>query len=451
VRESVATGECCVRPVFRGGYVQREDPSEEAQLAGSSAGVFSAVLLAYVALQTAGVAIIPVVTPFLQDRFTLSDAQIGLLTSAFALAVALVAIPMGLASSRWGGATLFAAAGLFVAGSLVLAAAGSYEGLLIGRFIQGLGAGAGIPVGTALITRFVAPGWRHRAFGLFGAGTGVGTVLTLLIMPSVAAAGGYRAVFVTAALIAVALAAAVASQRALRSWPAHAEGPDVRGLVRALGRAVTSGRVLLVAVVNFTTLGVVVGILTWTPQFLHDQYGATLAAAAYLTAAIGLAQIVGNPLGSLAMTRWGKARVLVVGLALTALTTALVPTGFGIAFSFAAVLSAVLISGAVFPPSLAVVGDVAHGNEAVGATTGLIGLTNVIGSVIAPWAFGTLLDTYGTAPGESGYTAGWIMLAGFAGAGALGAVGYALLRRRQGVQVQPSRARSGVRQDLDSH
>lgn len=424
-----------MRTATRGGSGPGTDRPDEAQLAGRGAGAFSAVLLAYVALQTAGVAIIPVVTPFLQDRFTLSDAQIGLLTSAFALAVALVAIPMGLASARWGGATLFAAAALFAAGSLVLAAAGSYEGLLIGRFIQGLGAGAGIPVGTALITRFVAPAWRHRAFGLFGAGTGVGTVLALLVMPSVAAAGGYRAVFVAAALIGVALAAAVASQRALRSWPAHAEGPDVRGLVRALGRAVRSGSVLLVAVVNFTTLGLVVGILTWTPQFLHDQYGTTLAAAAYLTAAIGVAQIIGNPLGSLAMTRWGKAAVLVVGLILTALTTALVPTGLGIVFSFAAVLAAVLVSGAVFPPTLAAVGDVAHGREALGATSGLIGLTNVIGSMLAPWAFGALLDTYGTAPGESGYTAGWVMLAGFAAAGAAAAAGYALLRRRQGARI----------------
>ena len=327
----------------------RRHQLDEAQLAGRGAGAFSAVLLAYVALQTGGVAIIPVVTPFLQSRFTLSDAQIGLLTSAFALAVALVAIPMGLASARWGGPTLFAAAALLVSGSLVLAAAGSYEWLLIGRFIQGLGAGSGIPVGTALITRFVTPAWRHRAFGLFGAGTGVGTVLTLLILPSVATAGGYRAVFLTVALIGVLLAVAVASQRALRSRPAQAEVPDVRRLVRALGRAARSGSVLLIAVVNFTTLGLVVGIFTWTPQYLHDQYGTTFAAAAYLTAAIGVAQIVGNPLGSLAMTRWGKVAVLVVGLIVTALTTALVSTGFGIAFSFAAVLAAVLVSGAVYP------------------------------------------------------------------------------------------------------
>ena len=78
---------------------------------------------------------------------------------------------------------------------------------------------------------------------------------------------------------------------------------------------------------NFTVVAVVVGILTWTPEFFHDQFGSSLAVAAYLTAAIGVSQTVGNPLGALAMKRWSKPAVLVVGLALTALATALVPAG----------------------------------------------------------------------------------------------------------------------------
>jgi sugar phosphate permease len=89
-----------------------------------------------------------------------------------------------------------------------------------------------------------------------------------------------------------------------------------------------------------------------------------------------------------------------------------------------------VFTGAVLPPSLAMVADVAHGNEAMGATTGLIGLFNLIGSMIAPWAFGALLDALGTAPGDAGYTAGFAMLAGFSLAGALGTVGYVFLRRR---------------------
>lgn len=399
------------------------------QLAGGPVNAFAGVLMAFVALQMLGITMIPVLTPYLQDRFAIDDAQIGLLTAAFTLAVSLAAIPMGLASSRWGGRTLFLAAGLFIAGSLILVAADSYAWLLAGRFVQGLGVGASIPVGTALITTYVAPAWRHRAFGLFGAGTGVGTVFTLLVMPGLAQAGGYRMVFLAAAVVGVALALAVATQRALRLRPAHAETPDLGELARAVGKAARSGRVLLVVAMNFTSLGVVIGILTWTPQFLHDQYGTALATAAYLSASMGVAQIIGNPLGAMIMSRWEKTAMFLVGLILTAVMTAIVPVGLGIVAALAAIFAAVVLTAAVFPATLAMVGDVADTSESLGATTGLIGLSNLIGSMIAPWAFGALLDAFGTAPGDAGYMAGYLMLACFALAGAIAAAAFIALRR----------------------
>ena len=68
--------------------------------------------------------------------------------------------------------------------------------------------------------------------------------------------------------------------------------------------------------------------------------------------------------------------------------------------------------------------------KAVGAATGLIGLLNLSGSMLAPWLFGVILDTYGTAPGDGGYDVAWVMLAAFAVAGfAAGVVCWALRRR----------------------
>jgi predicted MFS family arabinose efflux permease len=403
----------------------------EVQLQGGRADGVAGVLMGFVALQTVGVTVVAVCTPVLQERFGLSAAQIGFLTSAFALAVAITAIPMGLGTARWGGRVLFAAAALFLLGSLVFAAADSYGWFLVGRFIQGLGAGAGMPVGTALVTRFVAPAARHRAFGLFGAGTGVGTTVSLLILPSFVDAGGYRAVFAAAAVFGALLFLSVLLVRVLRGRP-HSAGPPAAfgSLARAFARSARSPGVLLCAVMNLTVVAVVVGVLTWTPQYLHDQFGASLAIAAVLTAGIGVAQAVGNPAGAVAMGRWGVLGVLVGGTALLAVATALVPAGPGVVFAYVAILAAVLLAGAVLPPSLALIAEVAKGHEAVGAATGLIGLLNLSGSMLAPWLFGALLDIYGTAPGDAGYAAGWLMLAGFAGVGFVGGVVFWLLRRR---------------------
>ncbi len=410
-------------------------PAGEVQLHGGRADGVAAVLMSFVALQTVGVTVVAVCAPVLQERFGFSAAQIGLLTSAFALAVGLTAIPMGLGTARWGGQVLFAAAALFLIGSLVFAAADTYAWFLVGRFIQGLGAGAGMPVGTALVTRFVAPRARHRAFGLFGAGTGLGTTVSLLILPSVVVAGGYRWVFFVAALYGVVLAAAVLTVHVLRTRPRSAEPPASAGaLARAFAHAARSSGVWLCAVMNLTVVGVVVGVLTWTPQYLHDQFGASLAIAAFLTAGIGVSQAVGNPLGALAMKRWGMLVVLVGGLGLLGVVTALVPVGPGVVAAYVAILAVVLLAGGVLPPSLAMVGDVARGHEAVGAATGLIGLLNLTGSMLAPWLFGVLLDTYGTGAGDSGYAMGWFMLAGFGAAGFAGGVAFVLLKRRGSLQ-----------------
>lgn len=402
----------------------------DVRLEGGGADRMAAVLMAFVALQTVGVTVIAVCTPLLQERFAFSAAQIGLLTSAFALAVGLSSIPMGLGTARWGGQVLFAAAALFLLGSLVFAAADSYVWFVAGRFIQGLGAGAGVPVGTALVTRFVAPRARHRAFGLFGAGTGLGTTVSLLILPTIVVAGGYRWAFLAAALYGVVLAVFVLAVHVLRTRPQSAGPPtSARALARAIAGAARNPAVWLCATLNFTVVAVVVGGLAWTPQFLHDEFGASLAAAAFLTAGIGVSQAAGNPLGAVAMRAWGIPAVLAAGLGLLALSTALVPVGPGVAWAYAAILVVVLLAGMLLPPGLAMVGDITRGHEAVGAASGLIGMLNLIGSMLAPWLFGVLLDEYGAGPGGRGYLFGWSMLAGFAAFGFAGGVVYVLLRR----------------------
>ncbi len=102
------------------------------------------------------------------------------------------------------------------------------------------------------------------------------------------------------------------------------------------------------------------------------------------------------------MVRWGKVRMFLASLVLTAAVTVVVPAGLSMGLALAGVLIAILLTAAVFPATLAMVGDVASTSESLGATTGLIGLSNLIGSMVAPWAFGALLDAFETAPGATG-------------------------------------------------
>jgi EmrB/QacA subfamily drug resistance transporter len=80
---------------------------------------------------------------------------------------------------RWG-------MGLFTLGSLTVACSPLYAGLLLGRILQGIGAGGLFPVASAVIGDTVAPEKRGRALGLMGATFGmaflVGPILGGLLL-----------------------------------------------------------------------------------------------------------------------------------------------------------------------------------------------------------------------------------------------------------------------------
>jgi predicted MFS family arabinose efflux permease len=402
-----------------------------ASVSDGRADALALTLMSFLALNAVSLSLVPIVAQQLQDRFSFSASQIGLLTSAYSLAVSLIAIPAGLAAQRWGGRIMLVAVAVFALGSLLFALGTSFESFMIARFLQGVGAGAGVPVGTTLIAHAITPSRRSRALGFFGAGMGAGMIGSLLVLPSVQRAGGFRAVFLAAAGLSVFVAAGAVCQRAVRATPARDdEAGTLRAAGEALSAAVRNPGVLLIAVMNLAGLAVVVGLLTWTPGLLHDHSGSSLAVAAYLTAGVGITTLVGNPLGALAQTRWGKAPTLAVTLGMCCVTTALIPLAPGLTATFVVVAIDGFFAAAMLPPLLGSIPDVVARPEQVGAASGLMALLTFGGSLLAPWFFGALLDAHGRGAGQAGYFDGYVMLAGLALAGALAAGVFWVMRRR---------------------
>ena len=119
---------------------------------------------------------------------------------------------------------LAASCALFVAGSLVFGLSSSYGGFLAGRILQGLGGGMVLPVSSPVIARHLAPEARNRGWGIFASGKGFGSLVGLLLMPSVAAVGGFRAVYLVTAGMAVVIGMVALAQRPVRALPVEAGG-----------------------------------------------------------------------------------------------------------------------------------------------------------------------------------------------------------------------------------
>ncbi len=387
--------------------------------------------MVYVTITGMCLSLVPIVAPEMKDHFGFSASQVGLLTSMFMLTTSLGAIPMGLAGVRWGGRVLLASGGVVVFGLVLFAGVASYPWFVVARLLQGVGASAGPPVATALMAQVVDRRYYGWTLGAFGCGQGVGVLLALLIMPSIQAAAGYRAVFLATAGITIALVLASLARKELRARPQSGRpAVSLAELVRSVGAVAANLRFLLLAVVNIGAIGLFVGIIAWTPPFLHDQRGTSLAVAAYLTAGLGLAQLLGSPAGATFMGRWGKERVLVVGLSLMLVATALVPFAPGVVGVFVCVVIVGFLTLALLPAFLGLVPEVFPRPDQVGPATGYMYTVNLVATMLAPWLFGVLLDRYGSGKGSHGYIFGYELLALLALLGLVSAVLFILTRKR---------------------
>lgn len=105
----------------------------------------------------------------LQTTFNSSISQVQWVISAYALALGVVTPLSGFLGDRFGLKRIWLIAlSLFVLGSALCALAPNIEFLIAFRVIQGLGGGAALPLGTAMLFSAFPPNQRGLALGIFG-------------------------------------------------------------------------------------------------------------------------------------------------------------------------------------------------------------------------------------------------------------------------------------------
>ncbi len=165
----------------------RMNPAER-KLSGSLALVF--------ALRMLGLFLILPVFAIEAKHYSGGDdmALVGLTMGSYGLTQALLQLPLGWASDRWGRKpVILLGLLLFVAGSVVAALADSIYGLLLGRSLQGAGAVS------AAITALLADGTREvvrtKAMALIGITIGLMFALSLLLAPLLVGSMGLAGMF----------------------------------------------------------------------------------------------------------------------------------------------------------------------------------------------------------------------------------------------------------------
>ena len=131
-----------------------------------------------------------------------SAVMAGLAVGAYGFTQALLQIPFGMMSDRFGRKPVIVAGLIiFAIGSLVAAAANNVEMLVLGRVLQGAGAiSAAI---TALVADLTRPVVRTRAMAVIGMTIGASFVVALIAGPLLAAWLGIAGLFVMTAVLAL--------------------------------------------------------------------------------------------------------------------------------------------------------------------------------------------------------------------------------------------------------
>jgi len=139
--------------------------------------------------------IFPVFALFAQEEFQgVTGTQIGIAIGIYGLTQALLQIPYGMLSDKFGRKPLIIIGMLvFMAGSIVCALAESIEMMILGRAIQGMGAVAAVLMAT--VADLVSEQFRLRAMSIVGITIGLSFTASLVAGPVLGELFGVRGIF----------------------------------------------------------------------------------------------------------------------------------------------------------------------------------------------------------------------------------------------------------------
>ena len=344
----------------------------------------------------------------ISESLGLSAAQKGLMVAVPILSGSVMRIPLGLLSDRFGGRRVGIA--MLLALYLPLLAgwrAGTSLGVLIAVGLMLGVAGASFAVVLPLASRWYPPERQGLVMGIAAAGNS-GTVVANLVAPRIAASVGWHGVL---ALTTIPLTIVLIVFAALaKDSPARVATQSLSSYLTVLRERELWWFCLFYSV----TFGGYVGLSSFMPILLRDQYRLPAVTAGYLTALAALAGSGLRPLGGYVADRIGGVRllsVLFVGVASMYLAAARLPAiAPMVAILVTAMICLGLGNGAVFqlvPQCF---------RRQIGIATGVVGAVGGLGGFMLPTMLGQFKQHTGS------FAAGFVLL------GCMATLAFLLLR-----------------------
>jgi MFS family permease len=361
--------------------------------------------------------LLPVLALYARKMPDYTPELLGLAMGAYGLTQAILQIPFGRWSDRYGRKPVIVVGLLlYAAGSLIGALAHSLAMLFVGRLVQGTGAVSAAV--TALLADLTRPEVRTRAMAVVGISIGLSFVVALVLAPVLDSAIGVPGIFLV--MLAMAFSGLALLHFRVPVEPAHVGGGESRELsalrdilVRPALRPLYAGIFSLNFIMTATFLSV--------PQVLVHDLGVPAASHWKVYLGVFILSLAGTVPLILATERGGRGRAMFV-LAVVLIACAQLLLGLDHAHLWR-VLAALTLFFAVFNylearlPALLT--QAAPGTDR-GAALGIFATAQFLGSFAGGAVGGVLLGRFGLSGvfwGSTVVAAAWAAIAGLGARG----------------------------------
>ncbi len=339
---------------------------------------------------------LPPVFPFVRAEFGVSYTELGLVIAVFNIISALLQTPAGFLVDRTSARTVLVG-GLLLGSASLAAAAAAPVFLLLGLAFAALGLANTVyhPADYALLSNRVSPGRMGQAFSIHIFAGFIGTAITPAALVILASAFGWRIAFLAAALLGVVVAVAImifgaplGGREAARAKAADASAPSAGDW-----RVLATWPVVLNLVFFMLIAAVSVGTQNYGIVALEALWGTSLSlATSAITVYLMFSAFAVLAGGWLASRTHRHDMVALIGLMVSGV--ALIPIAF-IDFNATLLIALMAVSGffnGVLQPSRDMIVRSVTPPGAFGRVFGFVTTGFNIGGVIAPPAFGYMMD-----------------------------------------------------------
>ncbi|MFH1652201.1 MAG: MFS transporter [Chloroflexota bacterium] len=359
--------------------------------------------------------------PLIRADLNLTFSQGGTLAAASTLTYALMQIPAGFLTDRFGAKRLFVlgALGAMVL-SFTLGLVTEYWQALINQAVSGFFRSLVFAPGLSLIAGWFPKERRATAMGLYLVGGFSGNVILDVLGPWLSARYDWRVPFIVFSLAGIAVA--LLFWRLGKESPRAAPRQEVN--IRAVLQLFRSRLMWACGAIQYIRMAALQGIAFWLPSLLVDEKGLSLQITGLIIAMRALIIAPSNLIGGYASDRLHNP-TLVIGVSLSVLmvTTALMVVLDNVVLVVVAIAVNSIFAQMYFGPLFALPVEV-MGTRTAGTTAGFGNLYANLGAFTFAYLLGIMKDATGT------FLSGFFLVAAVCGLGLVFTWLLAGMRRR---------------------